>query len=330
MATIVRRISQDGHVSFLVRVRRKGMPPQTATFSKRSEAKKWAQMTEGAVLEGRHFQASEAKKHTLTDVITRYSREVLPHKRPSTIPDQVRQLHWWQIRLGHYLLTDITPAILVEHRNILTEGRANGTVNRYLAVLSHAFTMAVREWQWCADNPVRKITKPKEPRGRVRFLSEDERQRLLESCQMSRNSSLYIIVVLALSTGARRGELLSLHWSDVDLRRGMLTFRKTKNGETRAVPLTGYALDVLTKHTKIRRHNTTLVFPDGSIWIPGSYVSKSSSKAPSNALPRRLTLCTNSKKPKYSGKWPCEISRCGRSHDRSSDQKPSIVLTCTS
>src|SRR5215467_12385641 len=180
MATIVRRTSQDGHVTFLVRVRRKGMPPQTATFSKRSEAKKWAQVTEGAVLEGRHFQASEAKKHTLTDLITRYSREVLPHKRLSTIPHQVRQLHWWQTHLGHYLLADVTPALIVEHRNILTQGRANGTVNRYLAVLSHTFTMAVREWQWCEDNPVRKVSKPKEPRGRVRFLSEEERQRLLD------------------------------------------------------------------------------------------------------------------------------------------------------
>ena len=127
-------------------------------------------MTEGAVLEGRHFRASEAKKHTLTDVITRYRREVLPHKRPSTIPDQVRQLNWWQTHLGHSLLADITLALVVNHRNILTQGRANGTVNRYLAVLSHAFTMAVREWQWCEDNPVRKVSKPKEPRGRVRFL----------------------------------------------------------------------------------------------------------------------------------------------------------------
>src|SRR4029450_12053721 len=106
MATIVRRTSQDGHISFLVRSRRQGTPPQTATFSKLSEAKKWAQVTEGAALEGRHFQAPEAKKHTLTDVITRYMREVLPHKRASTIPDQKRQLHWWQTHLGHYLLAD--------------------------------------------------------------------------------------------------------------------------------------------------------------------------------------------------------------------------------
>ena len=113
MATIVRRTSQDGHVSFLVRVRRKGTPPQTATFSKLSEAKKWVQVTEAAIIEGRHFKTTEAKRHTLTDVIDRYMREVLPHKRPSTIPDQVRQLCWWQTHLGHYLLTDITPAILV-------------------------------------------------------------------------------------------------------------------------------------------------------------------------------------------------------------------------
>ena len=68
-------------------------------------------------------------------------------------------------------------------------------------------------------------------------------------------------------------------------------------------------------------------FDHGSICVPGSYVSKSSSRAPNNAFPRRLTLCTNSKKPKYNGKWSCEMPRCGRSHDLSSDQKPSMVLT---
>ena len=241
MATFDHRIGPDGKIVYRVRVRRKGYATQTATFSKLSEAKKLAQATEGAVLEGRHFQTPEAKKHTLTDLIDRYVREVLPHKRASTVPDQARQLRWWKTHLGHYLLADITPAVLVEYRNILAHGRANGTVVRYLAVLSHAFTIAVREWQWCEDNPVRKVSKPKEPRGRVRFLSDEERQRLLESCKVSRNLYLYTIVVLALSTGARRGELLSLHWSDVDLKRGMLTFRETKNGETRSVPLTGYA-----------------------------------------------------------------------------------------
>jgi integrase len=229
-----------------------------------TEAKKWAQMTESAVLEGRHFTATEAKRHTLADLIDRYICEVLPHKRASTVPDQARQLNWWKTQLGHSLLAEVTPTIIVRYRNTLTHGRANGTVNRYLAVLSHAFTVVVKEWQWCADNPVRKVSKPKEPRGRVRFLADDERERLLAACQTSRNKQLYAITVLALATGARRGELLNLRWADVDVKRGMLTFHQTKNGERRAVPLTGYALDVLTQHAKVRRLDTPLVFPDST------------------------------------------------------------------
>jgi hypothetical protein len=84
MATFEKRTTRDGMTVWRVKVRRKGAPPQTATFSQLSEAKKWAQITEGAVLEGRHFTTSEAKRHTLSEVIDRYLRDVLPHKRSST------------------------------------------------------------------------------------------------------------------------------------------------------------------------------------------------------------------------------------------------------
>jgi integrase len=262
MASIVKRINQDGKGVYSVRIRRKGSPTQIATFPRLADAKKWAQITETAILEGRHFPTTEAKRHTVHDLLERYRNDVLPHKRSSTIYNQVYHLRWWEAQLGHYALSAITPALIVEYRDKLARTRENSTVRRYLAVFSHAFTVAVQEWQWCDENPFHKVSKPKEPRGRVRFLTDDERQRLLDSCQVSRNSSLYTIVVLALSTGARRGELLSLHWLDVDLKRGMLTFRKTKNGETRAVPLTGYALEVLTQHAKIRRLDTALVFPE--------------------------------------------------------------------
>ena len=67
MATIERRTSKEGHIVYRVKVRRRGTPLQTATFSKISDARKWAQMTEGAVLEGRHFKPVEAKRHTLGD-----------------------------------------------------------------------------------------------------------------------------------------------------------------------------------------------------------------------------------------------------------------------
>jgi integrase len=124
--------------------------------------------------------------------------------------------------------------------------------------------VAVQEWEWVHENPFLKVSKPKEPRGRVRLLSDDECQRLLEACRQSRNKYVHTVVVLALSTGGRRGELLNLRWSDVNLERDILTFRETKNSETRSVPLTGYALEVLTQHAQLRRLDTTLVFPNAT------------------------------------------------------------------
>src|SRR5262249_40243838 len=156
---------------------------------------------------------------------------------------------WWRGQLGHCLLADITPALIAEHRDTLTrEHRATSTVNRYLSALAHAFCIAVREWGWLEDSPMRNVRKPREPRGRVRYLSDEERHRLLGACRESLNPSLHTIVVLALSTGARRGELLSLRWPDVDLKRGTLTFHRTKNGERRTVPLTGQALALTHQH----------------------------------------------------------------------------------
>ena len=268
MATITRRTGKNGQPSYRAQVRRKGASPLSATFTKVSEARKWIQITEAAILEGRHFKVVEAKRHTLAEMVDRYSREVLPHKRSSTTYGQRYQLQWWKKPLGHRLLADITPPVLVEYRDKLAQGegkrRSPATINRYLALLSHCLTLAAQEWGWLENSPMGKVRKMKEPRGRVRFLNDEERERLLVACQESRNPYLYVVTVLALSTGARRGELLSLRWSDVDLKRGMLTFRETKNGETRAVPITGYALDILIQHAKVRRLDTPLVFPDST------------------------------------------------------------------
>jgi len=105
------------------------------------------------------------------------------------------------------------------------------------------------------------MSRLREPRGRVRFLSDQERHRLLDASKKSKNTALYTIVVLALATGGRQQELLTLRWPDVDLRRGTLTFHQTKNGERRTIPLTGYALDLLKQHACVRHLATDRVFP---------------------------------------------------------------------
>ena len=103
-------------------------------------------------------------------------------------PEDSREgtLRWWQAPLGHCLLVDLTPARIAEHRDMLARGkRAKSTMNYYLRTLSPALTVAVKEWGGLDDSPMRKVTKLKEPRGRVRFLSNEERERLLAACQVS-------------------------------------------------------------------------------------------------------------------------------------------------
>lgn len=267
MASIRKRTSKNGDKSYRVDVRLKGFPSQRATFKRLTDAKRWGDHTEAAIREGRYFKTAEARKHTLAELIDRYILEVLPTK-PKQARNQKQQLIWWRDKIGVHTLADITPAKITECRSSLLAGltplgspRSPATVNRYLAALSHAFTIAVNEWGWLDDSPMRKVKKPKEPRGRIRFLSDSEREELLKACKESNNPYLYPVVVLALSTGMRQGEVLGLPWENVDLHQGRITLHETKNDERRVVPLTGKALELLKEHSKVKRIDTPLLFP---------------------------------------------------------------------
>ena len=199
MASIDQRKSDTGAVTYRVRVRLRGRPTETATFARLTDAKRWAQSTETAIREGRHFKTAEAKRHTLADLIDRYEREVIPTK-PKNGKNTSQHLAWWRKRLGAYALADVTASLIVEARNALlsmpTRRKklpAPATVVRYLASLSHAFTVAVNEWEWLDDSPMRKVKKPVEARGRERFLSDVERERLLVACTASTSRYLYAV-----------------------------------------------------------------------------------------------------------------------------------------
>jgi len=267
MATITERTTQDGIKSYKAEVRLKGYPAQRATFKRKTDAKKWVQDTESAIREGRHFKTVEAKKHTFADLVDRYIKDVLP-KKPKQAAKQKMQLEWWKDKMGVYVLADITPALIVQYRDELASGetyrhtqRSPATVVRYMSALSHAFTIAVKEWEWLDDSPTRKVTKPTEPRGRVRFFDDGERERFLAACKESNHVWLYPCVILALSTGMRHGELMGLKWQDLNLKDGYLILHETKNGERRRVPLSGHGLELLREHARVRRLDTPLLFP---------------------------------------------------------------------
>jgi integrase len=264
MATIQKKTSKRHGTVWRVQVRRRGYPPQSATFLRKTDAREWARQIEGQIDKGLPVASREAKLHTVADLIDRYIEDVLPAKRSGK--DQARILGWWKQKIGDYTLANVTPALLVEYRDKLARGETNrgkrspSTVNRYLAYLSHPLTVAVREWQWLDSNPMRRVSKLKEPRGRVRFLSNEERERLLKACRERGDPLLYPLVVLALSTGARQGELLGLRWPDVDLRRRVALIHETKNEERRALPLSGLAYSLVRDLKKLRRLDTDLVF----------------------------------------------------------------------
>lgn len=148
MPTIRTRTNADGSIAYHVQVRLKGHPTQTATFTRLTDARRWAQRTESDIREGRHFPGTAAKRRTLAETIARYRKAVLPHKRKNTIISQTKQLAWWAEQIGHLQLSDVTPPIIAELRDQLGQTFKAGTVNRYLTALSHVFTAAVREWEW--------------------------------------------------------------------------------------------------------------------------------------------------------------------------------------
>lgn len=267
MASIKTRKTKDGKTHYYVQVRLKGHEPQCANFERLTDAKKWIQETESDIRSGRHFKVNEGKKRTLAEMIDKYLASVLPTK-PKCIRTQRTQLLWWKEQIGHKVLIDVTPALIGDLRDKLLnevtvrkKQRTPATTVRYLAALGHAFTICVREWGWLDDSPMRKVKKPKEPRGRVRFLSDNERERLLATCKESPNAYLYIVVVMALSTGMRYAEIMNLKWSDIDLEKGRIILEEQKNGDRDVVPLTGHALQLLRNLGKIRRIDSKLLFP---------------------------------------------------------------------
>lgn len=270
MGNIQKRTSKDGKASYRVQVRLKGHPAQTASFDRLTDARKWEQDTESAIRNGRHFKTSQAKKRTLAETIDRYFSEVLVHKKNPVNPKIY--LTWWRNRIGDYALADVTSSMIVEQRNVLLSstnkfGRKVGTTtaNRYSQALGHVLNVARDEWEWIDINPLEKIKKYKESRGRVRFLNDDERDRLLDACKLSDNPYLHDIVVLAISTGARKTELLSLNWDAIDIDRGQIILHETKNGERRVIPLEGYALKLINDRFKMRNRDCEFVFPSEKV-----------------------------------------------------------------
>lgn len=269
MGTIRENVKKNGERSFHAEVRLKGFSPQRASFRTKSQAKKWVQDTESAIRDGRYNSTAASRRHTVNELIDRFINQYL--SRDLKYKDQkVLLLKRWQEELGNLFLSDLQPSHLADVRDkLLGENtykgtrRSPSTANRYLAAFSKALSFGVNELGWMQENPMRKISKPKESRGRDRFLSTGEIERLLGACQESKNKNLYYIVSIALVTGMRYGEIVNLAWQDVDFEGRFLTLHETKNGSRRIIPLTEKLLEIFRACPSYGKGGEEIIFDNG-------------------------------------------------------------------
>ena len=278
----IQTVRGKGGKRYKVSIRREGHPPIYQTFPTMQDARRFASQVEDDIEDGRFGIRNEATRHSLREAIDRYIAIEIPKKQRQA-KDRLQHLQFWREKLGNQKLSEITPAAMVMLRDELFGGktvqgkpRQAATVNRYLADLSHVFTVIVKDFGWLADSPTSRVRKLREPRGRARFLSDGERDRVLAICrewkrkEEERNKSrdaehqvnfyLLAILLLALSTGMRRGEIQTLKWGDVDWGRNRIILEHTKNGERRAVPLVGDARIELAELHSRRNADAVYIF----------------------------------------------------------------------
>ncbi len=261
--------------SYRVFIRKNGLKPITKTFGTKKLAQAYAARIEGdqeaAIALG--GEASVVlKSMTLGELIELYIKEYKGNDQSIS-----SRLTWWKDHYGDYKLGNIDRALIRRALRELAAGegfrghgrgknvklkstgrpRAPATINRYKASLASVFKFGINHLD-LPSNPCRGVPAETENNKRIRFLGDEERKALLSACKLSDWPRLYLLVSMAITTGARKSELLRLRWSNIDLHARRAYVATTKNGEPRVLPLTK---DVVQELIRFREPGAGLVFP---------------------------------------------------------------------
>ena len=253
MGTITKR----GELQWQAKVRRKGYPAQSRTFSYKEDAEKWVRELERAADTGGVVDRREAEKNTLGAILRRYQVEVTPSKKSADIESVKIDVLMKDATLPKLKMSAVTSSAVASWRDRRLKQVSGATVNREIDVLSAVINHARREWGVHVENPIPLIKRPEKARARDRRFSVEEETYLLAALtggerladgtfsKGARNPWLLPLVKLAIETAMRRGELLSLTWENVDLKRQTAHLPDTKNGDPRTVPLSTRAVAIL-------------------------------------------------------------------------------------
>lgn len=260
-------IRKRGPYQWEAQVRRQGYPAQSKTFNTKAEAEAWGKTIESEMVRGVWVSRGEAEATSFLDALDRYELEVVPSKRNAT-----KELSLTRVLKGVSFakrpLATIRSADVAKLRDEWLKNYKPASVLRYLAVISHVFNIARKEWGMeSLSNPVELIRKPQPNNARTRRIQvaghpssgavdEEETNRDMGDGELehivsaSGSDILPSIIWLALETAMRRGELVQLRWEHVDLTRCVAHLPLTKNGSSRDVPLSTRAVQVLTSLKK--------------------------------------------------------------------------------
>ena len=181
------------------------------------------------IIEGRYFETAKSKSTKFEEMTEKYLKEHAHSRDTRTVKTLLTSF-------AGYMLAQITTKAIAEYRSRRLESVKPATVYQELALLRRMFNVAIREWEWCKDNPVSKLSFSVGNRNaRDRWLTIEEEKSLLEKA--TNPFWLRSLSILALHTGMRRGEILELRWQNVDLLKRVVRIVRSKNGEKRTIPM---------------------------------------------------------------------------------------------
>jgi len=251
---------RNRHGKWQARVQRNGQQPVSKSFQSKEDAQRWARQIEAEIDKGSYTNIALAERTPFKDVIERYIQEVTLKSR-SMREDTYRLKALARHSIANLRMTALTPIKVAEYRDERLKLVSNGAVIRELSYFSSIINHARREWGINIINPIPLVKKPPSPQGRSRTLTEEELGRLFDALKPQIKSSNHWVLPLtkfALESAMRRGEILGLHWEHIDLQKRIAHIPLTKNGESRLVPLSKVAIQIL---QDLPRSITGKVFP---------------------------------------------------------------------
>jgi len=231
MATIQRVKNKKGY-SYRAIVRNIGLKEVSKTFPNRQLANQFIYKMESD-RQARALYGGQNSNKLFYEIANDYLKYEYRGCRPK---QQEYMTNYWREMLGDKMISDITTTDVIRGMEALPNRLSNATKNRYKAIISVIFSYALRRYN-LTHNPVQNIRSMRENNHRVRYLSNNERKRLYEGCKASNWTKLYLLILMAITTGARKGELMNLKWSDIDLDRQTAYVETTKNGLPKVMPL---------------------------------------------------------------------------------------------